>query len=330
MIKAYSIRGDTLEASTLAPGASPPEGTIWIDMLEPTPEEDHHVETLATVSVPTRDEMKDIEESSRLYSENGALYLTIPVLYAASGGTAGVEPVTFVVANRYLITLRYTTPQPFTAYAARSSKPGTNLIAADCDPMAILFGLLESISDRLADHVENAAQTLNAESARLIAGSADANPMSTKDFRSGLRLIGREGDFLSKIRESLAGVSRLLAYIQSTQKGQDAPQRQGDRVKSLERDVQSLNDHVAYLSERTIFLLDTVVGLVSVEQNAIIKMFSVAAVVLMPPTLVASVYGMNFKHMPELGWLLGYPMALVIMVVSALLPILYFRTRGWL
>ncbi|KAB2950932.1 MAG: magnesium transporter CorA family protein [Rhizobiaceae bacterium] len=330
MIKAYRINGDVLKATELSPGAALPEGTVWIDMLAPDPEEDRRVEAAVGVSVPTREEMKDIEESSRLYGESGALYLTIPVVYAATTDTAGVEPVTFIVADRCLVTLRYTTPQPFASYAARSGKPGTNLITAGCDPMDILFGLLESITDRLAEHIENAAQTLNAESARLISGSAAAKPMSTEAFRSGLRLIGREGDFLAKIRESLAGVSRLLAYIQSTPKGQEARKRHGAWVKSLERDVQSLSDHVAFLSERTIFLMDTVVGLVSVEQNAIIKTFSVAAVVLMPPTLVASVYGMNFRHMPELDWVLGYPAALGLMVVSALLPLLYFKIRGWL
>ena len=101
-------------------------------------------------------------------------------------------------------------------------------------------------------------------------------------------------------------------------------------LESLERDIRSLTDHVAFLSERTIFLLDTVVGLVSVEQSAIIKIFSVVAVVFMPPTLVASIYGMNFRHMPELDWLLGYPWAIGLMVASALLPLLYFRGRGWL
>lgn len=330
MIKAYRIAGDVLEATDLPPGAALPDGIVWIDMLEPTPDEDSRVEALAGVSVPTRDEMKDIEESSRLFTENGALYLTVPVLYAATAETAGVEPVTFIVADRCLITLRYTTPQPFASYAARSAKPGTNLVTGDCDPMAILFGLLESITDRLAEHIENAAQTLNAESGRLISDSASAKPMSTWAFRSGLRLIGREGDFLAKIRESLAGISRLLAYIQSTPKGQEARKRHGAWLKSIERDVQSLSDHVAFLSERTIFLLDTVVGLVSVEQNAIIKTFSVAAVVLMPPTLVASVYGMNFVHMPELQWALGYPWALGLMLVSALLPLLYFKIKGWL
>lgn len=330
MIKAYRIDGNVLKVTDLVPGAALPEGTVWIDMLSPDPEEDRRVEAAVGVSVPTREEMKDIEESSRLYSENGALYLTIPVVYAAGTDTAGIEPVTFIVADRYLVTLRYTTPQPFASYAARSGKPGTNLVTADCDSMAILFGLIESVTDRLAEHIENAAQTLNAQSSRLISGSAAAKPMSTPDFHAGLRLIGREGDFLAKIRESLAGVSRLLAYIQSTPKGQEARKRHGAWLKSLERDVQSLSDHVAFLSERTIFLMDTVVGLVSVEQNAIIKTFSVAAVALMPPTLVASVYGMNFRHMPELDWPFGYPAALGLMLVSALLPLLYFKIRGWL
>jgi magnesium transporter len=138
-----------------------------------------------------------------------------------------------------------------------------------------------------------------------------------------------EGDFLSKIRESLIGFGRLLAYLEASPMVVAEEASHVTWLKSLERDVESLNDHVSYLTERTVFLLDTVVGLVSVEQNSIIKIFSVAAVAFMPPTLVASIYGMNFRNMPELDWTLGYPIAIGLMVLAAALPLVYFRKRGW-
>ena len=154
--------------------------------------------------------------------------------------------------------------------------------------------------------------------------------MATAASRAGVNMLSKDGEFLSRVRESLAGLSRVLLYVQANSLPGKNKTQMHSWLKSLERVVQSLASHVGYLSDRTTFLLDTVVGLVSVEQNSIIKIFSVAAVVFMPPTLVASIYGMNFDHMPELNWLLGYPWAIGLMVVSAILPLAYFRSRGWL
>jgi len=329
MIQAYSVKEHVLINTPLAVGAALPPDTVWIDMFEPTVEEDRYVESLAGVAIPTREEMRDIEDSSRLYSEGGALYLTSPVLYAAGTDKPGIAPITFVVTKEQMITVRYSKPAPFTLYATRAGKPGNDLVFMACDPFTILFGLIESITDRIAEHLEDVAQRIDAESTRLITGSAHRKPMTTKDFRSGLKMLGKEGDFLSKIRESLIGFGRLLAYLEASPMVVAEEASHVTWLKSLERDVESLNDHVSYLTERTVFLLDTVVGLVSVEQNSIIKIFSVAAVAFMPPTLVASIYGMNFETMPELKWLLGYPMAIGLMVLAAVLPLIYFRTRGW-
>ena len=233
-----------------------------------------------------------------------------------------------MVTPKLLISVRYTEPKPFALYAARVARPGNDLILANRDPFSVLFGLTETITDRIAELLESVSARLDAESLRLLGGSDGDSPMSTPAFRRALRMLGKEGDLLAKIRESLASISRMLAYVQSAG-GTSAGQHAG-WIKSLDRDVQSLTGHLSFLSERSTFLLDTIVGLVSVEQNAIIKIFSVAAVVFMPPTLVASVYGMNFVNMPELGWLFGYPWALGLMAVSAVLPVIYFKVRGWL
>jgi magnesium transporter len=329
VIKVFSVDGGRLAAQALSVGDALPANALWIDLLDPTPEEDAALDSLTGLAIPTRDEMREIEESSRFYIENDALYMTAPVLHATDTGVPGIAPVTFVVGPRHLVTVRYTSPQPFAFYATRASKQGNALVPDHCDRMTILFGLLEAIVDRLADILENVSARLDAESTRLISGSGNGRPMSTADFRAGLKAIGREGDFLSKVRESLAGLSRLLVYFEANT-AVDKKSSSRTWLKTLTRDTNSLSSHVAYLSDRTTFLLDTVVGLVSVEQNAIIKIFSVAAVVFMPPTLVASIYGMNFMHMPELGWLLGYPFAIGAMVLAAVLPLAYFRKRGWL
>jgi magnesium transporter len=145
-----------------------------------------------------------------------------------------------------------------------------------------------------------------------------------------LRTVGLKGDLLSKSRESLMTIGRMLLYLSAEIDGQKVAKDVRTQLRSMTRDVQALNDHAAYLANKVTFLLDAVLGMVSIEQNDIIKLFSVVSVVLMPPTLVASTYGMNFQLMPELHWQVGYPYALILMMFSAVLPYLFFRWRGWL
>jgi magnesium transporter len=256
--------------------------------------------------------------------------MTASILHSAHVGSPGIAPITFILAGNRLVTLRYTNPKAFAQFEARIAKPGNGIIAPKCDATWLFLGLVESITDRIADIVENVAGGLDETSAMLFSNEARGRPMGTPAFREALRSIGREGAFLSKVRESLAGLSRMLVYLSAGGANGKGSKESRAWMKSLERDTQSLNNYVDFLSNKITFLLDTVVGLVSVEQNAIIKIFSVAAVVFMPPTLVASIYGMNFHHMPELSWLLGYPWALGLMVLSAVLPLVFFRRKGWL
>ena len=330
MIRAYCIEGDHLTALTPLPGEPLPENVVWIDLLSPTGDEDKAVEAWIAAPVPTRDDMREIEESSRFYSEDGVQFLTAPILHAADTEYPGVSPITFILTATRLVTVRYTEPKSFGLYMARAIKPGNALVGPKCDGLSICLGLLEAVTDRLADILESVAAGLDASAADIFGHTPDSRPMGTADFRNSLTRIGRQGEFLSKVRESLAGVSRLLVYL-STNLRQNAGRKDARTwLKSLERDAQSLTTYVDYLSNRITFLLDTLVGLISIEQNAIIKIFSVAAVGFMPPTLVASIYGMNFHEMPELSWAWGYPLAIGLMVFSALLPLIYFRRKGWL
>lgn len=334
MITVYSHSGDSLVATPLAVGAPLPRNTVWIDLLKPTSEEDHHVEAITGISVPTREEMRQIEESSRFYSESEAHYLVAPVIHGAAGAF-GLDPIVFVLSGATLITVRYTEPTPFKMTIARFDKPGAIGVVAKIDGLSVMMALVEAIVDRIADHLENVAVRLDGESRRLFGNPASTEknpqkPITTPAFKNTLRMIAYEGEFLSKARESLAGVARFVVFAQSNVPA--AAKRPDARatLASVDRDLASLSAHAGFLSERVTFLIDAVVGLVSVEQNAIIKLFSVAAVALMPPTLVASIYGMNFHFMPELDWPFGYPLAIVLMVVSAVVPILFFRRRGWL
>jgi magnesium transporter len=327
MIRVFTKTATILEETTLRPGDVLPSNVVWIDLLEPSREEDVFVENLLGIEIPTRDDMREIEDSSRLYTLAGALYMTAPLLYSITDMKAGIQPVTFILSNGHLITVRYSQPRAFKQFEARATKAGNDLVKPGCNGLSVLLGLLEGVTDRAADLLEDVALRLDAESEILFADSA--NVMTTKRFRSAMRLLGQEGSFLSKVGESLSGLDRIVTYLGTETTGAKRKALHA-RLAQIEKDLHSLNRHAEFLSGKITFLLDTVVGLVSVEQNGIIKIFSVAAVAFMPPTLVASIYGMNFKFMPELEWLGGYPMALGLMLLSALIPLVYFKFKRWL
>ena len=313
-----------------APPAPFPDEFLWADLFVPTQAEEKAVESLLTVDVPTRDEMKEIETSSRLYEENNAVYMTATVGSNLDSSTPESSAITFILANDRLITNRYVDPTPvrrFMQYVERSP-------AACTSSATLLAGLLESFVERIADLLERVQAELDAVSHTIFRRSNGATPgkaasPSSGDLQAMIQKIGANGDLVSKARESLVSFQRLLMYVQQAN-SVTLSQDQRGRFKSTMRDVQSLSDHATFLGNKIQFLLDAVLGLINLEQNNIIKIFSVAAVMLMPPTLVASVYGMNFHFMPELDKPWGYPIALLMMIVSAVVPYLYFRRKGWL
>lgn len=330
MITLYKLNADHLVRIEVAPGEALPSDVIWIDLFSPTPSEDRIVEAWLGIDIPSREDMTEIEESNRFYMENGAQYLTAPILHAIDLNHRELTPVTFILSDNRLVTVRYADPKSFSIYIARASKPGNGLITPKCNGLSIMLGLTEATTNRLADILEAVAGKIDAASHSIYRRQPKARPMTTEDFRHILTQIGGQGSFLSRVRESLAGISRMLVYLTVINSPVGSRKEARSWIKSIERDTQSLTTYVDFLSNKVTFLLDTIVGLISVEQNAIIKIFSVAAVGFMPPTLVASIYGMNFSFMPELNSPWGYPMALGLMIASALLPLLYFRRKGWL
>jgi magnesium transporter len=303
------------------------DATAWIDLLNPTREEDLLVERALGIAVPTREEMAEIEASSRLYQEGGAHYMTAVVL-SQSGAPhepPAATPITFILAGNRLVTVRYAEPRGIAIFLSRMQKGDAPCMGG----ATVLVGLLEAIIDREADRVERIQAEVD-QLSQSIFGVKGGERTRARRFDVSIRAIGREGELTSKSRESLLTLGRLLTYLGHvmSERGDDKQLRA--RVKTAQRDVQSLADHIGYLSTKITFLLDATLGMINNEQNTIIKIFSVLAVALMPPTLVGTIYGMNFRHMPELGWLFGYPMALGLMVVSAVVPWLYFKRKGWL
>jgi magnesium transporter len=299
--------------------------TIWIDLLQPTAEEDKFVEQLLGIDIPTRAEMREIEPSNRFYQEKGAYFMTSSIVYNVEAPIPKSTPVTFILAGDRLVTVRYAEPKAFPLYMQRVDKGD-----APCATGAfIMTGLIEALIHRMADLIERIQDDVDkiAQAVFEVRGGAQTRNRRLDVLLKG---TGKAGDITARAEESATSVNRLLHFfVHATHERGDDP-RVRQRIKAAQRDITSLLDHTRFLSGRIAFLLDATLGSISNEQNQIIKLFSVMAVVLLPPTLIASIYGMNFHHMPELDWDLGYPWALLLMVIVAIVPVIYFRRKGWL
>jgi magnesium transporter len=323
MLTIYENRTGSLEPQKGKPRIT--EEAVWIDLLNPTQEEEKKIERALKFNVPTREEQQEIEASSRLYQEDGAYFMTATLLYQPEQGEPRTTPVTFILAGQRLVTVRYAQPRAFAIYVARCNRAETELKSG----AAVLIGLLETIIDRMADFIERIQAEVEGLSHSIfeIRGGAASRQ---RRFDVMLRAIGREGEITSKARESAHSFGRLLTFFAHAVNERKEVKPLQARVRTAARDVNSLTDHATFLSGKIIFLLDATLGMINIQQNDIIKIFSVAAVVFLPPTLIASIYGMNFHHMPELDWRFSYPLALLSMVLAAVLPYLYFKRRGWL
>jgi magnesium transporter len=323
MLRAYFLEDGTLRHSDLTPdtAALPPQ-TVWLDMYQPRGEEESFVERELGIDVPTREEMTEIEASSRLYQEDSAVFMTAALLVKAGTELPESTVMTFILARNCLITVRYADPTPvriFATYLERHPRV--------CEaPEAVFAGLMEAIIDRVADVLEAVGADLDSLSHEIFARKSGPNG---RDFEEVLTRVGHNGDLISKARESLLSLGRVLMFVVQTGRLKARKSLQG-QFKTLSRDVLSLSDHASFLNNKINFLLDATLGMINIEQNNIIKLFSVVAVVFLPPTLIASIYGMNFDWMPELGWPFGYPLALALMLVSAITPYAFFKRRGWL
>jgi magnesium transporter len=268
--------------------------------------------------------MQEIEVSSRLYVENGARYMTATLMCQSDTASPRTTAVTFILAAHRLVTVRYDEPKPFQIVGHKLGRQCPEKMTGEM----VLVDLLDAIVDRSADILERIGMEVDTVSRDIFEPtSAERN---SAHYKAILTSIGRRGDLTSKVRESLVSIGRLLLFLANEAEGMRWTKDTRALLNSMQRDVQSLSDHATYLSSKITFLLDAIVGVVTIEQNNIIKIFSVAAVALLPPTLIASIYGMNFKHMPELDWQYGYPLAIGLMIGGAVLPYLWFKWKKWL
>jgi magnesium transporter len=323
MLKAYGGNTPHFEVSDPRT-AHEAAGAVWLDLVNPTEDERGLAERAAGLRIPTLAEIEEIETSSRLYSEGDTLYLSTPLASSVDGGSAS-SPVGFVLSPDRLVTVRFASHPVFDAFVAHppsDQRPSS---------IGIFLGLLEAIVDRLADVLEQAGNELDQLSRRVFHADQSHHRRRVNDdapLRAMLRGIGRIGDLTSNVRDSLLGFARIVRYVSETAASR-IPEALHPRFARLDGDISSLNHYDEHLSNKLQFLLDATLGFINIEQNNGIKVLTVVSVVGIPPTLIASIYGMNFKIIPELNWVFGYPYALALMALSAAVPLVWFRRRGW-
>ena len=325
MITAYCSNCQSIEIRDLSQGAAFPEDVVWIDMVEPTREEELYVEKVLGIEVPTRDDLKDIEPSARLYVENDAVFMTASLVWKAETEAPTLTDVAFILAGNRLVTIRYAHPKSFALFIAALHRVPENWRSG----AALLAKLLETIVDRTAEILELSVSRIDILSMHVFGERARKVRKPSNYLEEKLRDIAGHHRMISKVRDSLGSLSRLLTFfytIPAIQQDREAK----ELCRTVSRDIQSLSEHASFIAGNITFLLDASLGLINIEQNSIIKIFSIASVVFLPPTLVASVYGMNFQVMPELTWVAGYPYSLALMVISAVVPFFFFRWKGWL
>jgi magnesium transporter len=306
--------------------AAPIDGAVWVDLYRPLPDQAAQVVALG-MTVPTLAEMEEIEISNRLYREAGADYLTVVITGLAPDKEPVLGPVCFILTPDRLVTVRFHAPRPFETYPAHADKSGYGCAVAE----QVFLGLVDEIVARQADLMEGVGKSLDAVARTVFGGRGD---QAGEVLQQALEQLGREGELLGRLRLGLLTLKRAVSYHAHDSEG--APRSATPKaaikaaLKSQLRDMQALEVHADFLSSRLGLITDATLGMVNLAQNQTVRIVSVVAVLFLPPTLIASVYGMNFVHMPELAKAWGYPVALGLMLASALGTWAFFKWRRWL
>ncbi|MFD1695155.1 magnesium transporter CorA family protein [Roseibium aestuarii] len=321
MILAYVPNGTGLTRIEVAPGEDVPEAAVWIDLLRPTREEQQACEKLMGAEIPTRDEMRSIESSARFYEEPGGLVMTALLPIAARTHDPETSSVTFVLSQSRLVTVRHGEPVSITLF---ERKVGNLPPSAHSGP-GIVVGLFEFIIDRCADVMEEASAKVDVMSQKVFEDGISARKSTL--YKDAIKDQGRIGLQISKMHDVCTGLSRLLLFIDSRPEKVKFKDSQKRMLKTYGRDLHSIKEHGDALDNRLSYLLDATIGLVNLEQNQTAKTYSVLGLIFLPPTLVASIYGMNFRFMPELDWAYGFEYALAVMGGLVLVTYLVLRLR---
>lgn len=324
MINVYFLNGTAIVSSVIAPSDPLPPGTLWIDIMNPTSEEEKSVESQLKIEIPTREEVWKNQVMNRFYQEGDTSYMTAAIITKVDSPYPQTSSVTFILTSAYMLTIRYISPTSFQHFAQRLMRNPHKFTTGD----HVMEGLMEEIITRVAYNSEIVVDELDALSHDIFNMDADTTRKSpSQRMKEVLKRLGTAADLNSKINESLHSMSRVLNFFKQVEghsKDLDA------KIDVLMTDVQALIKQTSFLASKINFQQDATLGMINIEQNLIIKIFSVVTVFLLPPALIASIYGMNFQFMPELQWEFGYPMALTIMILCGVAPYIFFRKKGWL
>ena len=309
-----------------SPSLELPPDVIWLDLLNPTDEEKTFIEARTKVRLPSIEALSEIESSSRLAVDHDVLRLSVPAVAQGDTADAYLTPTGFILAKKFLITVRFAPLATFDVVAERVRQDET-LRSATC----VFTALLEAMVDRGADVLERLAAELDKVSRAVFRGEPSRSKhmvRSSNTLRRALVQVGATGERLALARDALLGIGRVAPFVLSLRKDWIIAEFEG-RLEAVIKDIVSLNDYEGHLSNKVQFLLDAILGFISIQQNDLFKILTIVSVVGIPPTIMAGIYGMNFKYMPELNWTLGYPFGLAMIALSALIPLAWFKWRGW-
>ncbi len=304
------------------------EDIFWIDLLTPDAAELRFAEELCAIEMPTKDEMREIEATSRLYCEDGGRFMTTTVLSRVETDEPMIAEITFILKGRVLVTVRHTDSYSFRVFSHQLLRTqGTNRDL-------VFIGLLETLVDRQADVLERFGTDLDALSKKVFGThhsrrSKEADP-DTDDLRDALEELGRVGDLITRQRDALVNLLRLITFAGNEDSCLDAHDNLYVPLRPVSRDVNSLSEYASFLSNKINFMLDAVLGLINIEQNDIVKVFTIMSVVFLPPTLIASVFGMNFKYMPFLDTPWGAWLSVALMVLAGIIPLIIFKIKRYI
>ncbi len=304
------------------------EQIFWIDLLTPDAAELRFAEELCAIEMPTKDEMREIEATSRLYCEDGGRFMTTTVLSRVETDEPMIAEITFILKGRMLVTVRHTDSYSFRVFShqlLRTQSTNRDLV---------FIGLLETLVDRQADVLERFGTDLDALSKKVFGThhtrrSKEADP-DTDDLRDALEELGRVGDLITRQRDALVNLLRLITFAGNEDSCMDSHDSLYVPLRPVSRDVNSLSEYASFLSNKINFMLDAVLGLINIEQNDIVKVFTIMSVVFLPPTLIASVFGMNFKYMPFLDTAWGAWLSIALMVLAGLVPLIIFKLKRYI
>ena len=331
MIRIYTQSQNGISRTVGAEDWKNRDGSIfWIDLLTPDAQELTFAEKLCGVEMPTKDEMREIEATSRLYCEDGARFMTTTVLSRVETDDPIISEITFILKDRILITIRHTDSYSFRVFSH------TLLRMQSTNRDLVFIGLLETLVDRQADVLERFGTVLDALSKKVFGTNHAArrkekrNDPDTDDLRDALEELGRVGDLITRQRDALVNLLRMITFAGNEDSCLDAHENLYVPLRPVSRDVNSLAEYASFLSNKINFMLDAVLGLINIEQNDIVKVFTITSIVFLPPTLVASIFGMNYRYIPFLDTPWGFWLSLVLMVVAAVLPLVIFKIKRYI